>query len=122
MDRRDFLKSAGVVAGAATLTGTAAAAEPGAGTTLLAQAASAAAHGHEPQTKRWVEQRWLIDNIIKANGVDWDQPRTVYWNVPCGMEASADFAAIRSRVQKWADCAPAFEAAAKRREAKAKAA
>ncbi|MEI8327265.1 MAG: TolC family protein, partial [Betaproteobacteria bacterium] len=36
----------------------------------------------------------------------------------CGPEANADFAAIRSRVQKYADIAPAFEATAKRREAK----
>ena len=41
---------------------------------------------------------------------------------PCGVEANADFAAIRPRVQKMADIGPAFEATARRREAKARAA
>lgn len=76
----------------------------------------------EPQVRRWKEQRWLIDNVIKANGPNWDQPRTKYLNFSCGMEASADFALIQSRVQKYADIAPAFEATAKRREARARAA
>src|SRR3954454_8759238 len=38
------------------------------------------------------------------------------------MEAAADFAGIRQRVKKYADCSPAFEATARRREAKARAA
>jgi dienelactone hydrolase len=46
----------------------------------------------------------------------------MYLNFPCGMEAGADFATIRHRVQKYADIGPAFEATARRREAKAKAA
>ena len=73
-------------------------------------------------TRRWVEQRWLIDNVIRSVGVDWDQPRTVSYNAPCGAEANADFAAIRERVKKYADISPAFETAARRREAKARAA
>jgi dienelactone hydrolase len=76
----------------------------------------------EPQVRRWKEQRWIIDNIIQANGPDWDQPRTKYLNFPCGMEASADFALIQARVKKYDDMSPAFEATAKRREAKAQAA
>jgi dienelactone hydrolase len=72
-----------------------------------------------PRARRFVEQRWLIDNIIRANGIDWDQPRTAYLNAPLGLEASADFAAIRQRVQKFADCSPAFQAVARRREARA---
>lgn len=75
-----------------------------------------------PRTKRWTEQRWLVDNIIQANGIDWDQPRSIYLNAPMGMEANADFAAIRLRVKKYADCSPAFEWAARRREARALAA
>jgi len=76
----------------------------------------------DPQVRRWTEQRWLIDNIIRANGPDWDQPRTKYLNFPCGMEASADFALIQHKVQKYADMSPAFAATAKRREARAQAA
>jgi dienelactone hydrolase len=76
----------------------------------------------EPRVRRWNEQRWLVDNVIRANGPDWDQPRTAYLNFPCGMEAHADFEGIRSRVKKYADMSPAFAATAKRREAKANAA
>jgi dienelactone hydrolase len=79
-------------------------------------------HRGEPKVKRWEEQRWLIDNIIRANGIDWDQPRSLYLSGPCGVEANADFAIIRQRVQKMADIGPAFEATARRREAKARAA
>jgi dienelactone hydrolase len=71
-------------------------------------------------TKRFAEQRWALDNIIRANGIDWDQPRSLYLSAPCGVEANADFAAIRARVQKMADIGPAFESTARRREAKAK--
>jgi alpha-beta hydrolase superfamily lysophospholipase len=77
---------------------------------------------HGVRTRRWTEQRWLIDNIIRSVGVDWDQPRTISYNAPCGPEANADFAAVRERVKKYADISPAFEATARRREAKARAA
>lgn len=70
--------------------------------------------------KRWTEQRWLLDNIIRSVGVDWDQPRTLTYNTPCGPEANADFQGIRERVKKYADISPAFEAAARRREIKAR--
>ncbi len=80
------------------------------------------ARGGEVLTRRWTEQRWLLDNIIRAVGIDWDQPRSVTYNTPCGPEANADFAAIRQRVQKFADISPAFETTARRREAKARAA
>jgi dienelactone hydrolase len=79
-------------------------------------------HRGAPRVKRWEEQRWLIDNIIRANGIDWDQPRSLYLSGPMGGEANADFAAIRARVQKMADIGAAFEATARRREAKARAA
>lgn len=76
----------------------------------------------EPRSRRWIEQRWLVDNIIQANGIDWDQPRSFYWMVACGVEAGGDFAIIRNRVKKYADASPSFEWTARRREAKAKAA
>src|SRR5580693_1326796 len=43
-----------------------------------------------PHVRRFDEQRWLIDNIIRANGIDWDQPRSLYIHLPCGIEANAD--------------------------------
>ena len=76
----------------------------------------------EPHMKRFEEQRWLLDNIVRSNGIDWDQPRSMYISGPCGPEGGADIAGVRERVKKMADIAPAFEAVARRREAKAKAA
>jgi dienelactone hydrolase len=75
-----------------------------------------------PTTRRFTEQRWLLDNTIRAVGMDWDQPRSIYLSSPCGPEANADFAQIRQRITKLADASPAFEAVARRREAKAQAA
>jgi dienelactone hydrolase len=76
----------------------------------------------EPQVRRWTEQRWALDNVVRAVGIDWDQPRSFYLNAACGIEASADFAGIRERVGKYADIEPAFAVAARRREGKALAA
>src|ERR1043166_5829737 len=76
----------------------------------------------EPQVRRFSAQRWLLNNVIRANGIDWDQPRSLYLNAPCGIEANADFAGVRERVKKMADIGPAFVTVARRREAKAKAA
>ena len=105
MNRRHFMYS--VAAG-------------GAGAALIATRVAALAEADgAATTKRFAEQRWALDNIIRANGIDWDQPRSIYLSSPCGVEANADFAAIRSRVQKMADIGPAFESTAKRREAKA---
>lgn len=78
--------------------------------------------GGEPRMQRWTAQRWLLDNVIRANGVEWDQGRLSRLVGAIGAEIIPDMAAIRQRVQKFADITPAFEAAARRREARAKAA
>jgi alpha-beta hydrolase superfamily lysophospholipase len=106
LDRRRFIQSVALA---------------GSGTALVVSHGMAFADG-EPTARRFVEQRWALDNIIRANGIDWDQPRSIYLSSPCGVEANADFAAIRSSVQKLADIGPAFESTARRREAKARAA
>ncbi len=108
VNRRRFIRSIAALSGGAAVAGHAGAA--------FAEADGAA------MTRRFSQQRWALDNVIKANGIDWDQPRSVYLSAPCGVEAGADFAAIRARVQKMADIGPAFESTAKRREATAKAA
>jgi len=76
----------------------------------------------EPHVRRFSEQRWVLDNLVRANGVDWDQPRSIYISSPCGPEGLADIAGVRERVKRMDDIAPAFEAVARRREAKAQAA
>ncbi|MDI1461564.1 alpha/beta hydrolase [Catellatospora sp. KI3] len=75
-----------------------------------------------PVTARWNAERDKLDAEIAERGVDWDQPRSIYWNAACGPEAGADFAAVRARVRRYADFAPTFEAIARRREARAAAA
>lgn len=74
-----------------------------------------------PVCARFQAQRWVLDNIIQANGMDWDQPRSRYLAGPGGGEAAGDFIGLRARIKKLADAAPAFEAAARRREANARA-
>ena len=124
MDRRNFLQTASLSA-AATVSGSAAVAaqehiQLAQAATTPAPTSPAAAHHGGPMTRRWVEQRWQLDNIIQANGMDWDQGRSNYLSGPCGPEANGDIAGVRARIKKYADAAPAFEAVAKRREAKAK--
>ena len=29
----------------------------------------------ERRMKRWQEQRWILDNVIRTVGIEWDQPR-----------------------------------------------
>ncbi len=74
-----------------------------------------------PRVRRFEEQRWVLDNIIQTVGVEWDQPRLAYMSAPAGIEAMADFRAAAARIQKYADVDREFMAAARRREAKAKA-
>lgn len=67
-------------------------------------------------TRRWREQRWLLDAVIGTVGVDWDQGRSFYLQAPCGADAYADFEGVRRRVTRFDDITPAFAGAARRRE------
>jgi dipeptidyl aminopeptidase/acylaminoacyl peptidase len=78
--------------------------------------------GGAPQMRRWNEQRWLLDNVISAVGIDWDSPRLPHLNAALGPGATADINSIRQRVKKFADIEGAFVAVARRREALAVAA
>ncbi len=84
--------------------------------------AGAAQTTGEPQCRRFDEQRWLIDNVIRANGPEWDQGRLSHLVTIIGPEVAGDVAGLRARMQKLDDFGPAFEAAARRREARAGAA
>ena len=70
----------------------------------------------EQKVKRWKDQRWLIDSVIAAIGMEWDQPRLNYTMYPAGPDAIADFRAVGMRVRKFADMHREFAAAAHRRE------
>ena len=86
----------------------------------IAKATLDAADDSGPRMRRWEEQRWVIDNIIRTVGIEWDQPRMGNYASACGPAAAGDIAAIRARVQKYTDITPAFEAVARRREAAAR--
>lgn len=70
--------------------------------------------------RRWHDQRWLIDVAIRTDGLEWDQPRIGYTLKPIGVDATLDFRWVDQQVRKFADITPAFSAAARRREAKAR--
>lgn len=73
----------------------------------------------EQRVKRWHDQRWVIDSVIQAVGMEWDQPRLAYTLYPCGPDGTGDFRTVGMRVKKFADMHREFAAAAARREAKA---
>jgi alpha-beta hydrolase superfamily lysophospholipase len=74
------------------------------------------------RSRRFREQRWLLDSVIRQNGVDWDQARSRYFALACPPDAEGDFGRVRERVKKFADIDREFAAAARRREAAADAA
>src|SRR4051794_33955729 len=77
---------------------------------------------HDRMPRRMREQRWLLDNVIRLVGPDWDQGRTRYLALACPLDAEGDFQRIRERVKKFADIDREFAAAARRRESLADAA
>lgn len=68
------------------------------------------------RTRRWREQRWLLDAVIRTVGIDWDQPRSVYGSAPGGPALMAEVAAIRGRIRRFTDISREFRRAAERRE------
>jgi dienelactone hydrolase len=70
----------------------------------------------EPECARWRAQRWLVDNIIKSNGVEFDQGRLSIIQSLAGAEVGPEIAMLKSRMQKFDDIAPLLEAQARRRE------
>ena len=123
MDRRAFLQSGSLAAAAGAAIANA--------VTSPVAAETPASRGRdwsnrkpkgEPIVKRFDEQRWVLDNVIQANGIDWDQGRTAATIRGCGPSVVPDMDELRKRVRRLVDIEPAFEALAKRREAVAKAA
>lgn len=66
--------------------------------------------------RRWHEQRWLVDSILRTDGLEWDQPRIAYTLRPMGVDANPDFSVAASRISKFADMIPVFTERAERRE------
>ncbi len=77
-------------------------------------------HNIQDRVQRWREQRWIVDQVIQANGVEWDQNRIGYLLAPAGINALADFTEVRSSIKKYDDIARAYATGARRREEAAK--
>ena len=128
MKRRQFLRSAGLAAAASAAAAIPEAVSSAAAAPTPSQGAGAPSGDRwsrrnpqgEPSPRRWREQRWLLDNVIRANGVDWDQSHTEGILRSCGLVAARDMAAVKQRVKKFADFGSAFESVARKREAQAR--
>jgi len=69
--------------------------------------------------KRWQEQRWILDAVIRTVGIEWDQGRVGYGSAPGGPQSVAEFRATAARIKRVGDFVREFSATARRREAKA---
>ncbi|MEU0969056.1 alpha/beta hydrolase [Streptomyces sp. NPDC005917] len=65
--------------------------------------------------RRWHEQRWITDSVLRTDGLEWDQPRVAYTLRPMGVDATPDFRVAESRIHKFADLVPVFTELAERR-------
>jgi dienelactone hydrolase len=129
MDRRAFLQSA-TLAAAAAGAATPAAAASGTHASESPKAAAPAMKGSrdwgfrhpkgEPVMKRFNEQRWVLDNVIQANGVDWDQSHTGVVIGSGGPSTIPEMNELKKRVVRLVDIEPAFIALATKREGLAK--
>jgi fermentation-respiration switch protein FrsA (DUF1100 family) len=75
----------------------------------------------ERRIRRWQEQRWLLDAVIRTVGVEWDQARIASKSKPGGEAAESDFRAAARRIKKFEDIHREFANQARKREAKARA-
>ena len=70
----------------------------------------------ERRMKRWWEHRWILDQIIQANGLDWDRVRTAILIRNCGPGVVREVTELNQRIQKFKDIPREFYSAARRRE------
>lgn len=73
-----------------------------------------------PITRRWKEQRWLVDSVVKTVGIEWDQARISSKSRPAGAEAEAEFRSVAARIKKYDDIPREFAAQAQKRERRAR--
>ncbi len=76
----------------------------------------------ERKTKRWQEQRWILDQVIKVSGLDFDQGRSGKMLRNCGPGIAGELRGIGQRVQKFTDFPREFSRAAEKREQQGRAA
>ncbi|MDQ4069349.1 MAG: alpha/beta hydrolase [Actinomycetota bacterium] len=73
----------------------------------------------ENRVRRFREQRWILDNVIRTVGVTWDQGDMDYALFPCGITALGDFLRVERAIKKYNDIAREYSNAAKFRQARA---
>ncbi len=122
VERREFLGGAATLAGASLIgrgSGSAWLGVPSAATPAspLPEPAPAMSAAVERRTKRWQEQRWLLDAVVQLIGPEWDEGRLNGQVVDlCGPDVLNEVAAFRGRVRKFNDLAREFARAGLRRE------
>lgn len=73
----------------------------------------------EKKMARWVNQRWVLDNIIRMVGPEWDQGRLTFATSVIGAGLIHEAEGIRNSVKKFNDIHREFEKAARRRKIRA---
>ena len=123
VERREFLGGAATLAGASLIgrtNGSTLLGLPVAAASSTAEAAPAPAPVMSPavehRTKRWQDQRWLLDAVIQVIGPEWDEGRLGQALSLCGPEVLNDINGIRARVRKFNDLTREFARAALRHE------
>jgi len=71
-------------------------------------------------SKRFREQKWLLDSVISATGLDWDLLRMATVTAPIGFEGMGDWAVVAGKAKRFDDISPSFEDVAAGREVRAR--
>ena len=71
-------------------------------------------------SRRFREQKWLLDSVIATIGLDWDLLRMATVTAPIGFEGIGDWSQVASKARRFDEISPAFEEVAAGREARAR--
>jgi dienelactone hydrolase len=71
-------------------------------------------------SRRFREQKWLLDSVISTIGLDWDLLRMGTVTAPVGFEGMGDWAVVAGKAKRFDDISPSFEEVAAGREARAR--
>ena len=71
-------------------------------------------------SRRFREQKWLLDSVIATIGLDWDLLRMATVTAPIGFEGMGDWSQVAGKARRFDEISPAFEEVAAGREARAR--
>ncbi|MBI4331916.1 MAG: alpha/beta hydrolase [Chloroflexi bacterium] len=71
----------------------------------------------EQKAKRWQEQRWILDNMVRSFGIDWDQTRSARIMRACGPMVGPDLQFLSRTIKKFDDIPTQLAAVASKWEA-----